>query len=930
MAQQGNKDNVARAHAQQQPLPAARVPESRGMVTSLLHLQRTQGNRYVQQLLHGAELQRKFDGVDIYTECHDERHTLPPRLTEHTELTAAPPIVQEVLRAPGHPLDSATRTIMGAGFGYDFSQVKIHTDTKAGQSARAVNALAYTVGRDVVFGIGQYAPETGAGRRLLAHEMTHVVQQSTTSPNTASLIRIADDADTSERVAQTAANWVTNGLNQRRKPASIEMNPPSPVGASVLQRKPDIQSQPIEQRYNLSIGDEVLENVTSTQALVALRRHYQRLSLWIQSDRERHRMQRQIREDQWLVGGIADAEARVFMPPESIWSTPQIYLDAARSTLNAGHVEASVRNLARAEPTWRLAHRLLYAYIGGTISGAETSATVLKVTAAAGAVAATVLSGGLAASAEAGLLGTSTAVGVGGGLYGAAQEFSGQAGERFVGDRQHFEVGAILRRGAVDAVTNFVGAFAGGAISRYATRSFGSYLSKISNDELRELGELLGLRGPLPRDFFLTRGQRLIADFLGGVGSTLLTTAVSTVVNRLTEGGPWPNLEQLVRMVIDEMVHGGAVQIFLGTFLHGHVPVQPARGGQSGPSAGGRRIGSRGSSFRGRVLGAMMRGVVEATPITGGTGGGPSFIGRGRPVAMRSVTIPEAQPPARPQPPRPAPELAPREATPSAEVGPAAQTQPVPAAQESIPPALGPVQKASPVPTPPKTTTKQSKPPASLVIPTTQTAQALSHEPLEKHGPLERKGTKTLQPDKATTGEVKKALKAQEMASQSIGTRAKERKKAFAVSESESAPGVPRRSRTASGWKFTPERSAIKVTPEQVKKHAEEIGHTLTPNSLLDQQKRGGFPGRYHASHAEKKQIVARPNAQVGVNLPMCDDCIEFFKREARYRKKTQIVSDRQATRVFEPDGTVTEYWEDGSVVRLHPDGSASAEPGVK
>jgi len=74
MAQQGNKDNVARAHAQQQPLPAARVPESRGMVTSLLHLQRTQGNRYVQQLLHGAELQRKFDGVDIYTERLSGNH----------------------------------------------------------------------------------------------------------------------------------------------------------------------------------------------------------------------------------------------------------------------------------------------------------------------------------------------------------------------------------------------------------------------------------------------------------------------------------------------------------------------------------------------------------------------------------------------------------------------------------------------------------------------------------------------------------------------------------------------------------------------------------------------------------------------------------------------------------------------------------------
>jgi hypothetical protein len=62
-------------------------------------------------------------------------------------------------------------------FGFDFSQVRVHTDAQAAESARAVNALAYTVGSDIVFGAGQYAPGTAAGKRLLAHELTHVVQQ---------------------------------------------------------------------------------------------------------------------------------------------------------------------------------------------------------------------------------------------------------------------------------------------------------------------------------------------------------------------------------------------------------------------------------------------------------------------------------------------------------------------------------------------------------------------------------------------------------------------------------------------------------------------------------------------------------------------------------------------------------------------------------
>jgi len=89
----------------------------------------------------------------------------------------APPEVKEVLNSPGRSLDDSARTTMESRFGHDFSQVRVHSDTKASESAQEVNALAYTVGKDVVFGAGRYAPGTVAGRRLLAHELTHVVQQ---------------------------------------------------------------------------------------------------------------------------------------------------------------------------------------------------------------------------------------------------------------------------------------------------------------------------------------------------------------------------------------------------------------------------------------------------------------------------------------------------------------------------------------------------------------------------------------------------------------------------------------------------------------------------------------------------------------------------------------------------------------------------------
>ncbi len=139
------------------------------------------------------------------------------------EPAVAPPVVHQVLRSPGQPLDASTRAFMEPRFGHDFGQVqvhaqtgtdmnivpasdrsemeaarlsdslvrrpagpssfdfsriRIHADGAAGESARAIGALAYTAGRHIVFGEGQYRPGVDAGRRLLAHELVHTVQQS--------------------------------------------------------------------------------------------------------------------------------------------------------------------------------------------------------------------------------------------------------------------------------------------------------------------------------------------------------------------------------------------------------------------------------------------------------------------------------------------------------------------------------------------------------------------------------------------------------------------------------------------------------------------------------------------------------------------------------------------------------------------------------
>jgi len=88
-----------------------------------------------------------------------------------------PPVADEALRSPGQPLDPATRAFMEPRFAHNFGNVRVHNDTKSAESARAVNAQAYTVGQQIVFGANQFAPMSYQGRELLAHELAHTVQQ---------------------------------------------------------------------------------------------------------------------------------------------------------------------------------------------------------------------------------------------------------------------------------------------------------------------------------------------------------------------------------------------------------------------------------------------------------------------------------------------------------------------------------------------------------------------------------------------------------------------------------------------------------------------------------------------------------------------------------------------------------------------------------
>lgn len=108
---------------------------------------------------------------------HPARPLLQRQATKETPTSTPPPIVREVLRSAGQSLSADARAFFEPRLGFDLGDVRVHTDAEAARSAQAVEARAYTVGHHIVFGSGEYAPDTDSGRRLLAHEMAHVIQQ---------------------------------------------------------------------------------------------------------------------------------------------------------------------------------------------------------------------------------------------------------------------------------------------------------------------------------------------------------------------------------------------------------------------------------------------------------------------------------------------------------------------------------------------------------------------------------------------------------------------------------------------------------------------------------------------------------------------------------------------------------------------------------
>ncbi len=203
-----------RPHAPTRRPPESATPAPVGLASldpevlgadGLLDLQRSAGNAATEELIDGARS----------------------------------PVLDLLASSSGSPLEENTRTEMETRMGHDFSDVRVHTGGAADASSRSVQAHAYTVGSDIVFAAGRYQPDSDSGRHLLAHELTHVVQQRSgpvSGTPAGGGIQLSDPADSFERAAEANAHSVMSQPYTDGDSAAIP-DPAAPGGpAATAQR----------------------------------------------------------------------------------------------------------------------------------------------------------------------------------------------------------------------------------------------------------------------------------------------------------------------------------------------------------------------------------------------------------------------------------------------------------------------------------------------------------------------------------------------------------------------------------------------------------------------------------------------------------------------------------------------------------------------
>lgn len=525
----------------------------------------------------------------IQPQVAKEKETLKAKGFVGQSPTVTPSIESYInsLRGGGQPLDPVTRAFFEPRFGHDFSRIRVHTDWKAAEVARALNSRAFTFGRDVVFGEGEYALGTSEGNMLLAHELSHAVQQKMEIP-----------------AANSFFGNIYHSPIARMPGIVIQRKQNSPLGSK--QSRPnettaESTATDIVMIYQYTVEGKTFRltepefNLESARVYKKLELDFRLLEEEIIFNKQNH--QEFLQNIHGWAGKISDIFGGTKPPLIKIWSGAMIPIKSGREALQSGNLELAGRQLKIAQDSFHGAQRAWNTYIDKTSGGAQKAIKTLEYTRdisfaiaigsvavyAAPAIAMSIVGEGAAITAGA-AIGSGALVTVGGGITGAVlrggSSAVGQAitGERISGAEVWKEVKEGAKRGTVDAASSVVGFGAGEALGLGAKGvSLGGKLIRggLAGGASGTTGGALGstLEGKSASEILEDTGKGAFAGMTGGAlgsaashVSTGRSTLTKYVIETLGEAGSGAasaavtggSLEDIEKAAITSVVSGRA------------------------------------------------------------------------------------------------------------------------------------------------------------------------------------------------------------------------------------------------------------------------------------------------------------------------------------------------------------------------------------
>lgn len=435
----------------------------------------------------------------------------------------------------GQPLSGFLLDFLEPRFGYDFSEVRVHTDSQASETAKALNARAYTFGRDIAFREGEYTPNKKSGQKLLAHELTHVIQQ----------FRNADYVKDSNSINPIKSRPEAEGIISRcdwcgcgqphAEPFSEDVGTTSPTGPATHESAiSESQSRELiivtlsGRRYQ-GTRDEIRQFIVSQIGRLRVMIGARHDANTIFYEEELNNPIRWISDLPALIAEQFGVEGRT-LPDPFMWERPAMLLNEAMVAYHQNDYQTSLRFIGNAAASYNECATRWYSYIGSSISRAEAICLGLEIfSTVAITVGVTVITAGTAtglttmgrAFYAAGLSGEATAFRL------LAREF----GERLVGIDTEINLTQIGEEALISAALSFAGNIVAGWGRNLIVSTFPRYFPDVSS----------------------TLAQRYMADLLPRIPFNTLTLSIREAISYFAQGNTRPTTEEFIDKFLEKL-----------------------------------------------------------------------------------------------------------------------------------------------------------------------------------------------------------------------------------------------------------------------------------------------------------------------------------------------------------------------------------------